>query len=116
LIGRSHISPRLDTSLYDIEFEGGLIESYAANLIAEGIYSQVDDEGYQYDLISEIVDHRKGPEALTNENCHFVVNRKKEQKRSTKVWELCVAWKNGSTSWVRLSDLKESDPILQQTN
>jgi hypothetical protein len=105
------MNPLLDTSLYDVEFEDGLIESYAANLIAEGIYAQVDDEGYQYDLISEIVDHRKGPDALTNENCHFVANGKKEQKRSTKGWELCVAWKDGSTSWVKLSDLKESDPL-----
>ena len=31
--------------------------------------------------------------------------------RSTRGWQLCVQWKDGSTSWEKLSDLKESHPI-----
>ena len=30
---------------------------------------------------------------------------------TTKGWDLCVLWKDGSTSWVPLKDLKESNPI-----
>jgi hypothetical protein len=31
--------------------------------------------------------------------------------RTTKGWSLCVEWEDGSTSWVPLLDLKESNPI-----
>eukprot|EP00804_Cyclotella_cryptica_P016150 CCRYP_004245-RA/>CCRYP_004245-RA protein AED:0.42 eAED:0.42 QI:0/-1/1/1/-1/0/1/0/129 len=39
------------------------------------------------------------------------VNGKKIVKCSTKSWELCCEWKDGSTSWQKLSDLKESHPL-----
>jgi hypothetical protein len=29
----------------------------------------------------------------------------------TKGWKLCVKWKDGTTSWERLADLKESYPM-----
>ena len=31
--------------------------------------------------------------------------------KTTKGWQLCVEWKDGTTSWERLTDLKESNPI-----
>jgi hypothetical protein len=32
-------------------------------------------------------------------------------KRSTIGWQVCCQWKNGSTSWENLADLKESHPL-----
>ncbi len=32
-------------------------------------------------------------------------------RRSTIGWQLCCQWKEGSSSWVNLADLKESHPI-----
>jgi hypothetical protein len=32
-------------------------------------------------------------------------------RKSTKGWQLCVQWKDGSASWERLTDVKESNPI-----
>jgi hypothetical protein len=32
-------------------------------------------------------------------------------KKTTKGWKLLVKWKDGSTQWVRLPDLKESNPV-----
>jgi hypothetical protein len=40
-----------------------------------------------------------------------IVNGKKVIKRSTKGWELCCEWRDGSTSWQSLTDLKESHPL-----
>jgi hypothetical protein len=64
LIGRSNPNPLIDTALYEVECEDGMLESYAVNQIAEAISSQVDDEGSQYILIDEIIDHRKLGDAL----------------------------------------------------
>ena len=30
---------------------------------------------------------------------------------NTKGWEICVLWKDGSTDWIALKDLKQSYPI-----
>ena len=35
----------LDTSEYEVQFDDGSTETYAANIIMENIYTQVDDEG-----------------------------------------------------------------------
>jgi hypothetical protein len=32
-------------------------------------------------------------------------------RKTTKGWHLCVEWKYGTTSWERLADLKESNPV-----
>jgi hypothetical protein len=32
-------------------------------------------------------------------------------RKTTKGWHLCVEWKDGTTSWERLADLKESNPV-----
>ena len=31
--------------------------------------------------------------------------------RTTDGWQLCIQWKDGSTSWEKLFDLKESHPV-----
>jgi hypothetical protein len=35
----------------------------------------------------------------------------KQVRKKTKGWHLCVEWKDGTTSWERLADLKESNPV-----
>ena len=32
-------------------------------------------------------------------------------RKTTKGWEPCIEWKDGSTSWEKLSNLKESNPV-----
>jgi hypothetical protein len=58
-IGRAHTNPLFDTREYDVEFTDGTREKYQANIIAENMFAQVDDEGYQYLILDEITDHRK---------------------------------------------------------
>jgi hypothetical protein len=49
----------LDTRIYEVQFPDGHMAEYTANVIAECIYSQVDDEGHQYLLLDEIIDYMK---------------------------------------------------------
>ena len=30
---------------------------------------------------------------------------------TTKSWEICVCWKDGSTDWIAMKDIKKSYPI-----
>ncbi|MEL6803974.1 MAG: hypothetical protein AAFO91_09360, partial [Bacteroidota bacterium] len=111
LIGRSHPNPFIDTSLYDVEFSDGTTEALAANAIAENIYARIDDEGHEHVLLKEITDHRKDGTAVLSDDATIKVNGRDVPRKTTKGWFLCVEWKDGSTSWVPLRDLKESNPV-----
>jgi hypothetical protein len=105
LVGKYHRLPYLNTQVYDVAFPDGGIEQYSANVIAENIYSQVDDEGHRYQLLDDIVDHRKTEEATLPPGIN------KYKNKSTKGWYLLIKWKDGTESWKPLKDIKECYPI-----
>jgi hypothetical protein len=107
LIGHTNKNPILDTSLYDVEFTDGTTGTYTANTIAENIYEQIDDDGNSYVLFDSIFDHRRASDAVSNEEALSL----QKPLRTTRGWKLCVLWKDNSTSWVPLKDLKDSHPI-----
>jgi hypothetical protein len=39
------------------------------------------------------------------------VGSKKQIRKTIKGWHLCVEWKDGTTSWERLADLKERNTV-----
>ena len=41
-MGKSHSDPILDTRVYDVEFPDGTVKEFAANIIAQNMYSQCD--------------------------------------------------------------------------
>ena len=46
-IGTSNKNIVLDTTVYDVMFPDGSLSQYSANIIAESIHSQVDEEGHR---------------------------------------------------------------------
>jgi hypothetical protein len=62
-------------------------------------------------LLDEIIDHQKGADAVTIADGYYEVNGQRKPKVTTRGWELCVQWKDASTSWVPLKLLKESNPV-----
>jgi hypothetical protein len=44
-IGHAHSNPLFDTCEYEVEFTDGTCKKYQANIIAENMFAQVDDEG-----------------------------------------------------------------------
>jgi hypothetical protein len=61
--------------------------------------------------LNHIVDHKKEGNAVPNEDAFVWIRGSKYPKKTTKGWKLCVEWKDGTTSWVPLSTLKESSPV-----
>ena len=111
-IGSAHRNPALDTHVYEVYFPNRRTEELAANVIAEAVYAQCDTKGNQHVLLDAIMDYRKDPSVAVARNDQVtVVDGKKIVKHSTRGWELCCEWKDGSTSWQKLSDLKESHPL-----
>ena len=76
------------------------------------MYAMCDENGDHVLLFDAIVDYRKNENAITRAEQKFVESKGKQQyKRSTKCWEVCVIWKNGSTTWEKLSDFNECYPV-----
>ena len=110
-VGRSNANLILDTRVYKVEFPDKHVDEYAANVIAEHMYSQVDSEGHHFMIMDEIVDHEKDRSAVTADAQCITVNGRQHSHKTTKGWKFCIQWIDGSTSWEALKDLKESNPV-----
>ena len=112
LTGVASDNPITDSRIYDVMFDDGTVKQYAANIIAENIYSQVDANGHHSLLLDEILDYRKKDGALTKENMYVVTKRGNRKLRKTTIgWDFKILWKDGSTTWLPLRELKESNPV-----
>jgi hypothetical protein len=112
-VGLAKSNPILDTGSYIINFDDGDQTELAAILIAESIFSQCDPDGNQYVLLDEIIDHRcRLPMAIRLADQKVVrANGRIYLKHLTIGWQTCCQWKDGSSSWENLINLKESHPI-----
>jgi hypothetical protein len=110
--GRRNTNPLLDTREYEVEFPDGSTDTFTANLIAENLYSQIDSEGRSFAILKEIVDHRKDGNALSKDD-GFTEDKegRRHPRLTTKGWSLQVEWRDGSTDWIPLKDIKESNPL-----
>jgi len=111
-IGLANPNPIFDTRSYMANFDDGDQTELTTNMIVESLYSQCDPDGHEYVLLDEIVDHRCTDLAIKLADQKVVrANGRTYLRRSTIGWQLCCQWKDGSTSWTNLADLKESHPI-----
>jgi hypothetical protein len=111
-IGTASNNPLLDSRQYEVEFDDGTTEILTANVIAENLLAQVDEEGRHQKMLEEIIDHRVLADAIPKDKGTYKTKYGHERKvRTTKGWEILIQWKDGSTDWVALKDLKESYPV-----
>ena len=105
-------NPLTDARKYDVEFLDGRIQTMTANVIAENLIAQVDDEGHRHLLLDEIIDHRKTDKAIPKGKGTYISRSGFERnKLTTRGWEINVRWKDGSTDWIKLKDLKDAYPV-----
>ena len=76
--GTRNDNPILNIALYDVRFPDGAIKQYAANIIAENVYTQADHEGHRYLMLYVIVDHKKLPEAVSIKDQYFTTKMVEE--------------------------------------
>ena len=108
-IGKADKNTILGTRVYNVEFSDGEVAELGANIIAECMNAQCDIEANQDRLMDHIVDHRK--DAVPKDNHEVTLNSEAYKQKTTRRWQLCIEWKDKSTSWERLSNMKESYPV-----
>ena len=64
-------------------------------------------------MFEEIIYHKKDKSAVTIDSMYLSSEDRSNPKhrRTTIGWKLCVQWKDGTTSWLPLKELKESNPV-----
>ena len=110
--GSYDTNPFLNTLTCDIEFPDGEIREYSANVIAENIYAQVDDEGHSVQILDAIVNCRKDSSAF--EKADMRVHTKSGQCRLRQItsrWSLLILQKNGEKEWMPLNKMKLALPL-----
>jgi hypothetical protein len=111
LIGTQHSNPILDTRIYDVQFPDGHVESYAANIIAENIFAQVDEDGRRFLLLDEIMDHRKDNTSVHIDDKFIQRGSNQTLRKTTQGWYFQVRWRDGTASWEPLKDLRVFNPV-----
>jgi hypothetical protein len=89
----------LDTITYEIEFPDCRSDEYTANVIAENMYAQCDIESKTYNLMEGIVDHNTDGHAVEPADMYINHGSNNKVRKPTKGWNLCVEWKDWTTSW-----------------
>ena len=76
------------------------------------MYAQCDTESNQYLLLKEIVDWKcDNNSTMSQADMYVTCSANRHFCKTKKGWQLCIEWKNGTTSWEWLADLKESNLI-----
>jgi len=81
----------LDSRVYIVEWSDGRTEELMANIIAENLFAQVDDEGHRFVLLDDIIDHRSTEDYISGDDGFIhLENGMKRRRHTTQGWELCI--------------------------
>ena len=81
-------------------------------MIAENLIAQVDEAGWSQMMLESILDHRVLQDAIPQSEGTYVNSYGvKRRKATTRGWEILVTWRDGSSDWIAMKDLKESYPV-----
>jgi len=101
LVGKYNSNPLLNTRVYIASFPDGHIAEYSANVIADSIYQDINNDGLEELFFDSIIGHERDETHKGDPIAKYV----------TKGWNICVSWKDGSTSWHPLSEIKNLYPV-----
>jgi hypothetical protein len=113
LKGEYNDVPMKDSRAYDVDFGDGNYYEYSANVILENLYSQADDSNVNFTTLEGIIDHDSDETAVKITDGWFTMPGSNVKRRviTTKGWRFRVQWTDGTTTWVPLSTIKESNPV-----
>ena len=112
IVGTYNENPILNTLTYDVEFPDGEIREYGANIIAENMFSQIDNNGHYSTKLNSIITYKRNDKAVHKNDKYFITKRgRKHLRKTTDGYNLQVQWQDGSRQWTSLAKLKESNPV-----
>jgi hypothetical protein len=111
-IGVRNNNPVLDTRRYTVRLMDGSEQEFAANQIAENLYSQVNEYGQHELLFREIVNHRNVPDFKDGtETMPTKHGQNWKLPKTTKGVEIQVRFRDETLTWIPMNEVWQSNPI-----
>ena len=112
-IGTYDDDPSKSTLMYEVEFQDGELREYSANIIAENMMNQIDEEPFATTMLKGILDYNKDEKVAVSKQDTFIIdnNGRRRGRKTTKGWKLLVQWEDDSQCWIPLKDMRISHPI-----
>ena len=111
-IGTASKNTILDSRMYEVEYEDGHKLAMADNAIASNLFAQFDQDGHRFVLFDEIIDWRTDGSQIRSEDAFIhISNRNKRRRETTESWEVCIQWKDGSSTWNQVKDVNKAYPV-----
>ena len=73
LVGRSDENAILSMAVYDVAFPDGAVKQYAANIIADNMYAQVNEDRHSYLMLDAITGHRKNDDTVKASDQYMIL-------------------------------------------
>lgn len=112
-IGTRHDdNPFSDTREYEVRLPDGTSRELTYNQIAINLFSQCDSEGRRFQLLEEILDHRKDDTAVSADEGYYTTKKGVRKRRiTTRGWSFLCQWRDGSADWLTMRELKAAFPV-----
>ena len=95
--------------MYKVEYADGKKSALSANLNAENMFAQIEEEGNRNVIMDNITDHWFDEASMKNqENFIITSSGTKLRRQTTKGISLCVKQSDGNTPWVDLKYLNKA--------
>ena len=112
LIGTHSENPILDSRMYEVELPDGTYGDYSANVLIENIMASVDDNGQTSMLLDDIIGHRFNSDCIAEDDGWYTTPQGARRRViTTRGCDLNILWRDGTSSWIPLKDMKEANPL-----
>ena len=81
IVGKYNDNLFLNSMVYDVEFPDGVVVEYAANIIAENIYAQVDPDGHVTGILDYILRYKKDDTTLSKDDLYITTQSGRHRMR-----------------------------------
>ena len=92
-------------------FAGDNVTELITNVIAMLMYAQCDADGNKYLFLDLQFDFWKDNKMISLPEKQTSIQGRLVTYKTSAGWQICCKWKDCSTSWEKLSKLKESHPV-----
>ena len=90
----------LDMRLYKVELPDVAVESLSTNTISGNLWLQYYEDGFMYQILHKIVDHRTSGQAIITDDAYIDTLSLQNLLKITIVWEMCYQCSVRETSWL----------------
>ena len=105
-IGKAYENPILEFRIYEVEYADGYKTAMAENAIANNLLAQVDQDGQRFILFDKMIHRTNGTEINEEDSSIHMANGKKRRCETTQGLEVCIQWKEGSSTWNQIKGVK----------